>query len=290
MRLAVTFSKVDRCKLSWNYPENLQALVYRWLAEADGQLARALHDRGYVFKGHRYKLFVYSLLHGEHSKGDREGIELSGQIKWQIASPCIEFMEALALGLLRLDEVRLEQNRLRLEAVSVPPTPQFSSGRAYLRTLSPIVVSTVLEQNGLLKKRFLAPEDSHFGRVLGENLCRKASLLSVAAEAKIEFEPVKLKSRLFCLHGTYVRGWEGWFFVEAAPELLQVGYEAGFGERNGQGFGMVEVVCRRSPGENPLPEVDGRNGSEGGVKTARIEATGGIVEGQKGVKIEPRWD
>jgi hypothetical protein len=45
---------------------------------------------------------------------------------------------------------------------------------------------------------------------------------------------------------------------------------------------MVEVVCRRSPGENPLPEVDGRNSSEGETKTAGIEAVGGIVEGQKG--------
>ncbi len=242
MRLAVTLAAVEgELRLPWSYPERLQALVYRWIRAADEHLARTLHAQGYAYGTHRYKLFVYSLLHGEHSRGEREGVCLWGKIRWWIASPRSELIEALAVGLLRLEEVLLGGNRLRVERVYVEPMPEFGS-EAYFRTLSPVVVSTVAESGGRRVKRFLAPEEPDFGRVLGENLWRKAVLLGVESDAQVEFEPVRMRSRLFCLHGTFVRAWEGWFRLRAAPELLWTGYETGFGERNGQGFGMVAVV------------------------------------------------
>jgi len=243
MRLAVTFAPAEGVlRLPWNYPEQLQALVYRWIRIADEQLARILHDQGYGYGVRRYKLFVYSLLHGEQSKGEREGLRLSGRIRWWIASPRSELIEALAVGLLRLDEVLLAKNRLRVEQVHVEPIAEFTDSRAYFRTLSPVVVSTVTERQGRREKKFLSIEEPDFQRVLGENLCRKAALLGIRAEPQVEFEPVRMRSRLFCLHGIFVRGWEGWFWLRASPELLRVGYETGLGERNGQGFGMVALV------------------------------------------------
>ncbi|MCS7188082.1 MAG: CRISPR-associated endoribonuclease Cas6, partial [Armatimonadota bacterium] len=53
------------------------------------------------------------------------------------------------------------------------------------------------------------------------------------------------KSRLYEVQGTKVRGFEGRFWAEGNPELLKIGYDAGFGERNAQGFGMVKLVRRQ---------------------------------------------
>jgi len=53
------------------------------------------------------------------------------------------------------------------------------------------------------------------------------------------------RSKLFRVQGTKVRGWEGKFWVEGDPELIRIGYEAGFGERNAQGFGMVKLVATK---------------------------------------------
>ena len=39
-----------------------------------------------------------------------------------------------------------------------------------------------------------------------------------------------------------IRGFDASFLLEADPELLRVGYEAGFGEKNTIGFGMVEYL------------------------------------------------
>jgi CRISPR-associated endoribonuclease Cas6 len=44
------------------------------------------------------------------------------------------------------------------------------------------------------------------------------------------------------VQGTKVKGFELQFWAEGNPELLKIGYEAGFGERNAQGFGMVKVL------------------------------------------------
>jgi CRISPR-associated endoribonuclease Cas6 len=39
-----------------------------------------------------------------------------------------------------------------------------------------------------------------------------------------------------------VRGWLVPFRVEGSKELIELGYEAGFGKNNAMGFGMAEVI------------------------------------------------
>jgi CRISPR-associated endoribonuclease Cas6 len=44
------------------------------------------------------------------------------------------------------------------------------------------------------------------------------------------------------VRGIRVRGWMMRFQVSGPPELIRLGYDAGFGERNAQGFGMVRIA------------------------------------------------
>nr|BCX01851.1 MAG: CRISPR-associated endoribonuclease [Bacteroidota bacterium] len=235
--------------LPWHYPVQLQALVYRWISAANAQLARKLHDQGFAYASRRYKLFVYSLLYGGQSRAERAGIRMEGQLSFWIASPMRELVEAVAAGLLQRSEVELGEVLLQVEQVLVEPSPNFSGPRVRMQTLSPLVVSTGLQQGGRLEKRFLDPSEPDFSRVLGENLRRKAALLGIPeGEGEVRLEPLRMRSRLFRVHGTNVRAWEGQFYLQAPVELLQVGYEAGLGERNGQGFGMVRLLLDGPPG------------------------------------------
>mgnify|MGYP001773100114 CR=1 FL=1 len=72
---------------------------------------------------------------------------------------------------------------------------------------------------------------------------RKAQVLGLTvSDEPLRFELAgKFRSRLYEVQRTKVRGFEFMFWAEGDPELLKVGYEAGFGERNAQGFGMVKV-------------------------------------------------
>jgi CRISPR-associated endoribonuclease Cas6 len=50
----------------------------------------------------------------------------------------------------------------------------------------------------------------------------------------------KRLSTLTDIHGIKVRGWLAPFTVEGSRELIELGYEAGFGSRNSMGHGMAE--------------------------------------------------
>ncbi|MGQ9648304.1 MAG: CRISPR-associated endoribonuclease Cas6, partial [Thermodesulfobacteriota bacterium] len=42
--------------------------------------------------------------------------------------------------------------------------------------------------------------------------------------------------------GTKIRGWLMHFTAEGNTDLIKIGYEAGFGENNSAGLGMVEEI------------------------------------------------
>ena len=56
------------------------------------------------------------------------------------------------------------------------------------------------------------------------------------------------QSKLIDYKGIKIRGWFMHFTIQGNSELIRIGYEAGFGENNSAGFGMVEVQTN-----SPLP-------------------------------------
>jgi len=149
-------------------------------------------------------------------------------------------MEAFIFGLLAWSEIRLGNQVLTVEKIYLEPP--FNPGeRVVLETLSPIVASTGLVEGGKMRKVFLSPESEEFSRVITENLQYKALALwgKEIPGGKVEFKPIKLRPKLVPVHRINVRCYEGIFEVKGHPELILLGYEAGFGERNFQGFGMM---------------------------------------------------
>jgi len=104
-----------------------------------------------------------------------------------------------------------------------------------LRTISPIVVSTVELRNGKRHRRFLSPESPEFWRNLEQNLRRKAHTLFGADDV---FDSLSLRSvgqwrsRLVRVQGRQVRCFQLRFWASGDATLLALGYSAGFGERN----------------------------------------------------------
>jgi len=244
MRIRITFSIRRSRLLPWRYPELLIGLFYRWVYAGNAVFGQQLHDRGWQAGGHRYKLYTFSWLQGAAVQPEKDGLRFTAPLYWQVSSPLPQLMETLLQGIWKEPDVALGQLLLRVEQVEVLPEPTPDRVPMPLRTLSPIVVSTseADEATGKLRKVFLSPEDPHFSRVIRDNLLRKAHLLGIAlSEAEVYLLPVQVRSRLVTVHGVQVRGYEGFFTYEGPMSLFRVGYQAGFGERNGQGFGMVEV-------------------------------------------------
>ena len=112
--------------------------------------------------------------------------------------------------------------------------------RVRFATLSPISVTTI--RNG--KTYDLYPNDSKFYENLRKNLIKKYNALygKEPSDYKLEIEVLKVKPKRIKVKNTYHRCVEMVFEAEGCKELLEIGYKAGFGERNSMGFGMVKVV------------------------------------------------
>ena len=219
------------------------------LSKGDAPFPDFLHDKGFYYNGKAFKLFTFSPLFSPRRKVLKDGLLMEGGIDWFISSPKEEFVANLAHGILQQGFLLLWNQRLLIEQVEVLNQPEFAN-RMSFRTLSPIVVSTG-EKNkaGNLHKKYLGLEEPESQRILEENLRRKyiACYDREPSSQGITIKPLRTpQSKLIDYKGTKIRGWFTHFIAQGNSELIKIGYEAGFGEENSAGFGMVELIETKS--------------------------------------------
>ena len=241
-----------------NYP--LAAAVYRLLSSVAPEYAAFLHDEGFGVDGYeerearpsskRFKFFVFSRL-AQRGKRIVEGrMRLNDSlVTWQIGSPMDEMMGALAESLLVNREVRIgdrwSEAAFQVAGIDVeappPPGPQLRG-----ETLSPLFAA-VDETDGAGKriKHHVRADEARFGERLAMNLCEKYRALTgeSADPSGVRFrftEPPR--SQLVQYRDTDHKCWMGRFQLAGEPALLRLAWEAGLGEANSKGFGMIRAI------------------------------------------------
>lgn len=251
MRIRVDLLIEPALVLPWHYLDWLRGVVYQALWRGAPRVATRLHDEGWVLGSRQYKPLTYSLLQAARARATPGGLLVEGRTGWWISSPLVGVMEAVVTGLVSEGQVRLGERLVPVMGVEVVPPPVWAE-RMVFTTLSPLCVSTAeSDGQGGLRKRYLQPTEADFSRVLSENLRRKAAAFlgrSVEGEVVVRWQG-RPQSRLLLVSGMQVRGWQGTFVAEGPVELLQIGYNAGFGERTAQGFGMVAAAEAMANGE-----------------------------------------
>jgi CRISPR-associated endoribonuclease Cas6 len=253
MRVKLTFLASKRnATLPLNYNHAVAGLIYRTIGNASEEFATALHDEGYEADRRRFKLFTFSRLFAGRSRvvGDRLMLE-SPEVTLQVSSPVGDFIEHFVSGLFQSEQFHIAGAEFALaEAETIAP-PEYNE-RMSLRALSPITESVRDEQN---RVRYLGLEDD-WSEIIKRNLVRKYIALHgrepldnrlhwewdkvyIAEATKRNRRPSVL---IEVSEGIKVRGWLVPFTVEGSKELIELGYEAGFGKSNAMGFGMVEFV------------------------------------------------
>lgn len=235
----------ERFKLPYNYNYPLASAIYSFLSRGDASFSDFLHDEGFYYDRKAFKLFTFSPLFSSQRKALKDGLLMEGKIDWFISSPREEFVTNLANQILEQGFLFVSGQRLIVEQVEVLHHPTFGS-RMSFRTSSPIVISTgEMDNNGKFHKRYLSPEEPDSNKILEENLRRKYHAC-YDREPSREGLSLELQrspqSKLIDYKGIKVRGWFAHFIAQGNPELIRMGYEAGFGESNSAGFGMVEVA------------------------------------------------
>ncbi|RKY04444.1 CRISPR-associated endoribonuclease Cas6 [Candidatus Poribacteria bacterium] len=245
VRLRIVFSFPGPSLVRWGYLNRLRGLIYAAVRGSAPEVAREVHELGLSADGKVYKPFTFSYLFPRRGEAHRDGIVVWGEVEWFFSTPIPALAEALAAGLLMMEEVRIGDVACGVERVEVMPPPE-CGGEMEFKTLSPVVASTGVRRGGKFEKVFLRPDQPDFARVLRLNLRRKHLAFyggEPGGDVEFEFHP-PFKSKMESVRGTKVRGFQMRLTMRGDPSLMRVAYEMGLGERNGQGFGMIEVAGR----------------------------------------------
>lgn len=248
MRIRVILEAGKGIKIPLNYNYYLASIIYSFLEISDPEYAQFLHSDGYLYGDKHFKLFTFSQLLARH---DIEGqyIKFRSTINWFVSSPQETFLANFASSLLEKREILIYNNRLLVKDVEIPQTPFFEEEMKF-RCLSPITISTKRERNGKLVTHYCLPDEPEFSELVRQNLIRKYELIYKQKPTNDSFsmtfdeEYVKKRGRITKLiryKDIDIRGVLCPFIATGSPELMFVGYECGFGDKNSSGFGMVDV-------------------------------------------------
>lgn len=245
-----------------NYP--LASTIYRLLYSVAPEYAVFLHEDGFAAElsqsevqeqraSHKkFKFFVFSRLAQRNKKiiGDRVRLNDS-LVTWQIASPMEEMMGALIEGLVANPQLVIgdqkSQAAFLVAGVDIAEPPRLS-GRLRGETISPIFVSVdETGPDGKRIKHHVRAEDRRFAGRVTANLREKYRALNGNSPDEddggdLEFEFTEApRSQLVQYKGTNHKCYMGRFAISGDSRLIRLSWEAGLGEANSKGFGMIEA-------------------------------------------------
>ena len=264
MRFRITLKLTNNSKLPYNYNYKLSSGIYNLLRFGDVEFSNFLHDVGFTVNNKTYKLFTFSLRFKEY-RNDNEGIILKDPTVYLLlSSPKIDdFLKNILLASFKEQKLILNftttgSHVFTIEQIEEIPTPKFRN-EEYFTLISPLVLSTMTEHKGKLSQYYLRYTDNIdlINKILNSNLRNKYKLINNKNYSgkgvtlnwdKNFIEKRKHKSIIkkstFNIKGNTIDiiGNLLPFTMKGDTELMRVGYEAGFGEKNSMGFGMAKVL------------------------------------------------
>ncbi len=249
MRLAVTLEAPGELNLPQHYGAALQGFIYQQL---EPNLAAWLHGEAYSYAKRTYKMFTFSRLTGAYRLDKKnKRIAFSGPVTFQLASHNAEVLASLAEHLLKSQRLRLGQNEVQVRGVEILTKPELEFGKPVnVRALSPITTRSTFEKPGGGKvTHYYSPHEKDWSEMLVKNLSRKAAALewgpNAAALQNATVRPLKVNERdkkVVKYKGFVIEAWLGVYELSLPQAYFALAYDVGLGEKNAQGFGMVEVV------------------------------------------------
>jgi len=241
VRLKISLTALDENpSVDLNYNHHLASLIYRSIERADKKLSLDLHSP------YGPKLLTFSRLFIPEKRFSIESSRMileDPSVHFFFSSPLSEICGALVNGLLMRPEVRIGDASFAISSIEVLREKEIGDREKFI-TMSPIHVSTV-EDDGIRRRKVdLYPHDPRFYEILRKNLIRKYLRLYGRAPEndELEIRVLEAKTKKIRVKNTDNRCVEMVFEAKGNPELLEVGYKAGFGSKNSMGFGMVKAV------------------------------------------------
>jgi CRISPR-associated endoribonuclease Cas6 len=269
MRVKITALTRQSAIIPFNYNYALHSAIYALIEKSSSEYSRYLHDRGFINQAvnKRFKLFTFSKLLFTRARIRKNGFFDVKEISFVFSTPIEQSYEHLILGLFSDQTFHLnftgKKINFSVTRVEAKPEVPFNNECKFI-CLSPIAVSTQREKaNGRLEQHYLDymnPEErEHFVENIKKNLINKyqtfhkTDYTNHSHEFKFSFDVNYIAKRQGKISKlihfkkidnnirTKIKGFEAPFQIIADPELIKIGYAAGFGNDNSAGMGCGKL-------------------------------------------------
>ena len=268
MRIRLTCSTLHYASIPYNTNHSIAAWIYKQLEKGSPEYSKFLHDRGYMGPdGKPRKLFTFSRLQITPKaifKPSHIVIKKNSQIDLIISTPMFEeFVQSLVMGLfenqmMEIDGAHGQRIKFPIMVVTRVPEPAFGSEMHY-RTLSPLVLKTVVDGEKGRQTYYYRPYDDGLANAVMHNLIGKYQTIhgTVPSDQKLDFQldekyiqkrggPEKISNLITLREGhanaTQIKGFSCPFVFKGSRELIETAWHAGVGDHTGMGFGCVEIT------------------------------------------------
>lgn len=246
MRLSIQFAPA--CSpIPIHYHAALQGALYDAM---DPEVFALVHDKGFVGRGHTFRLFTFSRLMGRYQI--RNGcIAFPQGCELVVSSPVSAVLEGLVGRLTSHPSLTISASTLSVVGIKSQSLsiPSGDSSLVIIDTLSPLTVHrTIPRTNGRPYTRFYPPQDPEFSGLVRSNLVNKRASLPLDkefstndGETEFAIHPIRVRRHIVRYGKLVLEAYGGQFAISGDRDLIQLGVDAGFGSNNAQGFGCVTI-------------------------------------------------
>jgi len=228
------------------YNSIVQGFIY---SNLDKTLSTWLHDEAVRFEKRHFRFFTFSRLLGAYKLKGKE-IEFSGTVRLHIGSIHRVVLQSFVENLLKSPDVKIGENICKIQGIQIEPITR-PEDPALVKTLSPITIhSTLKGADGKKKAYYYNPFEKDWEEKLMDNIKRKAKAIgwdderiSLLKDAYIR--PVKVNKKnlqIVYYRNTLIKAWSGVYEINLPEPFFSLVYDSGLGDRNSQGFGMLQLL------------------------------------------------
>lgn len=260
MRIKVTFKNQNNISY---LPINTNYYLLKLINQLTYEYHRYLNSLVSGRRRKKFDLYTFSqLIIPDRIISDfKIGIK-SSEFYWYLSSPYYQFLGLVAKELRERNHIRIAEKWFGVADVRFISPPDFSESEARFTCLSPVAVYRQAEPDPLLPDEYFSgdyvlPGESEYLKFLERNLVYKYNILRKQNRKHLNFELefdrsyVKKRNNKITKVITLetedtipeqIRGVLAPVHIKAEPDVLQLIYDAGLGQLNNLGFGMVETV------------------------------------------------